>query len=137
MVKNSIILFAFLFIFNSFIAHAANQDFSDQNFIDDYLPTNAEEPISKVSIGLAANFKIFLEISQKQMSILLNKLRKCSITYLILPNQEKDGNMSTLFDVWNTIQTQLFPSFEQELDPLTEKEQEFIQIVTFSICPTT
>jgi hypothetical protein len=70
------------------------------------------------------------------MSILLKKLRKRSITYLILPNQEKDGNMSTLFDVWNTIQTQLFPSFEQELDPLTEKERKFIQIVTLLDLPS-
>jgi hypothetical protein len=69
------------------------------------------------------------------MIILLNKLRKCSITHLILPNQEKDGNMSTLFDVWNTIQKQLFPSFEQALDPLTEKEREFIQIITLLDLP--
>jgi len=69
------------------------------------------------------------------MNILLNKLRKCSITFLISPNQEKDGNMSTLFDVWNTIQTQLFPYFEQELDPLTEKEREFIQIVSLLDLP--
>ena len=69
------------------------------------------------------------------MNILLNKLRKCSITFLNLPIQEKDGNMSTLFDVWNTIQTQLFPSFEQELDPLTEKEREFIQVVTLLDLP--
>ena len=49
------------------------------------------------------------------MNILLNKLRKCSITsliYLISPKQEKDGNMSTLFDILNTIQTQLFPQLE-------------------------
>ena len=65
----------------------------------------------------------------------MNKLRKCSITFLILPNQEKDGNMSTLFDVWNTIQTQLFPSFEQELDPLTDMEREFIQIVSLLDLP--
>ncbi len=63
------------------------------------------------------------------MTILLNKLRKCSITFLISPNQEKDGNMSTLFGIWNTIQTKLFPSLEQELDPLSEKEREFIEIV--------
>jgi hypothetical protein len=69
------------------------------------------------------------------MIISLNKLRKCSITHLILPNQEKDGNMSTLFDVWNTIQKQLFPSFEQALDPLTEKEREFIQIITLLDLP--
>ena len=37
--------------------------------------------------------------------------------------------MSTLFGIWNTIQTQLFPSLEQELDPLSEKEREFIEIV--------
>lgn len=69
------------------------------------------------------------------MNILLKKLRKCSITFLISPNQEKDGNMSTLFDVWNTIQKQLFPSFEQELDPLCEKEREFIQIVSLLNLP--
>jgi hypothetical protein len=44
--------------------------------------------------------------------------------------------MSTLFDVWNTIQTQLFPYFEQELDPLSEKEREFIQIVTLLDLPS-
>jgi hypothetical protein len=43
--------------------------------------------------------------------------------------------MSTLFDVWNTIQTRLFPSLEQELDPLNEKEREFIQIVTLLDLP--
>jgi hypothetical protein len=69
------------------------------------------------------------------VSILLNKLRKCSITYLNLPIQEKDGNMSTLFDVFNTIQTRLFPSLEQELDPLDAKEREFIQIITLLDLP--
>jgi hypothetical protein len=69
------------------------------------------------------------------MDIILKKLRKCSITFLILPNQEKDGNMSTLFEVWNTIQTQLFPSFEQEFDPLTDKEREFIQVVSLLDLP--
>jgi hypothetical protein len=43
--------------------------------------------------------------------------------------------MSTLSDVWNTIQSQLFPRFEQELDPLTEKEQEFIKVVTLLDLP--
>lgn len=43
--------------------------------------------------------------------------------------------MSTLFDVWNSIQTQLFPSFEQEFDPLTDKEREFIQIVSLLDLP--
>jgi hypothetical protein len=69
------------------------------------------------------------------MTILLNKLRKCSITFLISPNQEKDGNMSTLFAIWNTIQTRLFPSLEQELDPLSEKEREFIQVVSLLDLP--
>jgi len=44
--------------------------------------------------------------------------------------------MSTLFDVWNNIQSQLFPRFEQELDPLTEKEREFVQIVTLLDLPS-
>jgi hypothetical protein len=46
-----------------------------------------------------------------------------------------DGNMSTLFAVWNTIQKQLFPSFEEALDPLMEKEREFIQIVSLLDLP--
>jgi len=69
------------------------------------------------------------------MNILLKKLRKCYITFLISPNQEKDGNMSTLFDVWNTIQTKLFPWLEEELDPLSEKEREFVQIVSLLDLP--
>ncbi|NOY69487.1 MAG: hypothetical protein GXP53_08360 [Deltaproteobacteria bacterium] len=44
--------------------------------------------------------------------------------------------MSTLFGIWNTIQKQLFPSLEQELDPLSEKEGEFIQIVSFLDLPS-
>jgi hypothetical protein len=70
------------------------------------------------------------------MTILLNKLRKCSIIFLISTNQEKDGNMSTLFGIWNTIQTKLFPSLEQELDPLSEKEREFIEIVCLLDLPS-
>ena len=38
--------------------------------------------------------------------------------------------MSTLFDIWNTIQSSLFPRFEEELDPLSEKEQQFIRVVS-------
>jgi hypothetical protein len=38
--------------------------------------------------------------------------------------------MSTLYDVLNTIQTQLFPQLEQKLDPLSEKEREFIQVIS-------
>jgi len=43
--------------------------------------------------------------------------------------------MNTLLSIWNTIQTKLFPSLEKELDPLSEKEQEFIQIVTLLDLP--
>lgn len=43
--------------------------------------------------------------------------------------------MSTLLGIWNTIQTQLFPSLEQELDPLSKKEREFIQIVSLLDLP--
>ena len=38
--------------------------------------------------------------------------------------------MSTLFSIWNTIQRKLFPVLEKELGPISEKEQEFIQIVS-------
>jgi hypothetical protein len=41
--------------------------------------------------------------------------------------------MSTLLDIWNIIQIQLFPAFEQELDPLTEKEKEFIKVVSLEL----
>jgi hypothetical protein len=38
--------------------------------------------------------------------------------------------MSTLFDIWNRIQSNLFPWLEEELDPLSEKEQQFIKVVS-------
>lgn len=38
--------------------------------------------------------------------------------------------MSILLSVWNTIQNTLFPFFEETLDPLSEKEQQFIQVIT-------
>ena len=38
--------------------------------------------------------------------------------------------MSTLFDIWNTIQLNLFPWFEEILDPLTEKEKQLISVVS-------
>lgn len=43
--------------------------------------------------------------------------------------------MSTLSDVWNTIQKQLFPSLEKELGPLTEKEREFVKVVSMLDLP--
>jgi hypothetical protein len=36
--------------------------------------------------------------------------------------------MSTLFSLWRSIQYKLFPHLEKELDPLTEKEQEFVRV---------
>lgn len=68
--------------------------------------------------------------------ILLIKLRKCSIIFLISPNQERNDNMSTLFDIWNTIQTKLFPWLEQELDPLSDKEKEFVRVVALLDLPS-
>jgi hypothetical protein len=72
------------------------------------------------------------------MNISLIKLRKCSIifSFSISPNQEKDDNMSTLYAIWNTIQTQIFPWLEKELDPLSEKEREFVQVVSLLDLPS-
>jgi len=44
--------------------------------------------------------------------------------------------MSTLFDIWNTIQMQLFPWLEQELDPLSDKEREFVQVISLLDLPS-
>ena len=38
--------------------------------------------------------------------------------------------MSTLFSIFNTIQYKLFPWLEEELDPLTKKEQQFVQVIS-------
>ena len=43
--------------------------------------------------------------------------------------------MSTLLDIWNIIQIKLFPAFEEEFDPLTEKEQEFIKVISLLDLP--
>ena len=37
--------------------------------------------------------------------------------------------MGTVSSIWQTIQHTLFPWLEQELDPLTEKEQEFVRVI--------
>ena len=37
--------------------------------------------------------------------------------------------MSPLFNIWYSIQHTLFPWLENELGPLTEKQQEFIRVV--------
>jgi hypothetical protein len=44
--------------------------------------------------------------------------------------------MSTLFVIWNTIQMQLFPWLEKKLDPLSEKEREFVQVVSLLDLPS-
>jgi hypothetical protein len=38
--------------------------------------------------------------------------------------------MSTLFDIFHSIQSSLFPWLEEELNPLTEKEQQFVRVVS-------
>ncbi len=38
--------------------------------------------------------------------------------------------MNTLFDIFNSIQSNLFPWLEEELDPLSEKEQKFVKVVS-------
>ncbi|HQO78804.1 MAG TPA: transposase [Thermodesulfobacteriota bacterium] len=43
--------------------------------------------------------------------------------------------MSTLFDVWHTTQTRVFPWLEEQLDPLSEKEKEFVQVVSLIDLP--
>ena len=37
--------------------------------------------------------------------------------------------MHILSSIWNTIQTSLFPWLEEELDPLTEKQKQFIEVM--------
>lgn len=44
--------------------------------------------------------------------------------------------MSTLFERLYSIQKQLFPSLEEDLDPLSDKEREFIQIVSLLDLPS-
>jgi hypothetical protein len=38
--------------------------------------------------------------------------------------------MSTLFDIWHSIQNSLFPWLEETLDPLTEKEKRFVRTIS-------
>ena len=38
--------------------------------------------------------------------------------------------MSTLFEIFHNIQQKIFPWLEGELDPLTEKEQQYIRVVS-------
>ena len=43
--------------------------------------------------------------------------------------------MSTLLNIWGTIQRQLFPGLECEIGPLTEKEKDLIQIIALLDLP--
>ena len=38
--------------------------------------------------------------------------------------------MSTLSQIFNSIQNTLFPWLEEALDPLSEKERQFVQVVS-------
>jgi hypothetical protein len=38
--------------------------------------------------------------------------------------------MSTLFDIWHTTQARLFPWLEERLDPLSEKEKQFVEVIS-------
>ena len=42
----------------------------------------------------------------------------------------KENIMSNLFDIWHSTQARLFPWLEERLDPLSEKEQRFVQVVS-------
>jgi len=43
--------------------------------------------------------------------------------------------MSTLLNIWGTIQRQLFPSLENEIGPLSEKEKHLVQIIALLNLP--
>ena len=43
--------------------------------------------------------------------------------------------MSNLFDIWHTTQARLFPWLEERLDPLSEKEQQFVKVITLMDLP--
>ncbi|MGO9147474.1 MAG: hypothetical protein ACLQDF_14005 [Desulfomonilia bacterium] len=38
--------------------------------------------------------------------------------------------MSNLFDIWHSTQARFFPWLEERVDPLSEKEQRFVQVVS-------
>jgi len=41
--------------------------------------------------------------------------------------------MNTLFSLWISIQQKLFPWLNEVLDPLTEKEQEFVRVAELAV----
>jgi len=50
-------------------------------------------------------------------------------------SKKKGEAMSTLFDIWHTTQTRLFPWLEERMDPLSEKEQQFVMVVSLMDLP--
>ena len=44
--------------------------------------------------------------------------------------------MSTLLNTWFTIQKTLFPWLEAELDPLTDKQRQFVEVVSLMAIDT-
>ena len=56
------------------------------------------------------------------------------------PKGDNQQRMSTLFSIWHRIQHTLFPWMEEVLDPLTEKQREFVRVIELTdvqrhICP--
>ena len=45
--------------------------------------------------------------------------------------------MSNFFDIWHSTQAKLFPWLEERLDPLSEKEQRFVQVVGTNVSTRT
>ena len=43
--------------------------------------------------------------------------------------------MSTLLNIWGTIQRQLFPTLEEEIGPLSDKEKDLVQIIALLDLP--
>jgi hypothetical protein len=64
------------------------------------------------------------------------KLAKLSVIFLNSSHQEKDDSLGTLNKIWNTIQIQILPCLEQEPDPLSHKEREFVQLVSLLELPS-
>jgi hypothetical protein len=59
----------------------------------------------------------------------LIKWRECAIFLELNTTSTKGDIMHILSSIWNSIQSNLFPWFEQELDPLTEKQRQFVSVM--------
>jgi len=53
---------------------------------------------------------------------MIDNIKKVLYYLLYFPKQEKSDSMSTLFEIWNTIQMQFFPCLVQALDSHTDNE---------------